>query len=539
LSRPRVPERQLIQDKYSSESNKYHRIGFCCVGRTTKGRSTKERLEIPATITVMSMRFGRDGKPREIPEGRELQFRRVVRVSPERLCAFMSFTPPNSDESHGSSAAAHEERVRLASLQASVSVALIEATSMPEMLGRCATAIVRELNVAFARVWTLAADGVTLELRASAGMYTRIDGTHSRIRVGQFKIGMIAKERVAVLSNAVVGDPQIHDQEWAKREGLVAFAGHPLLVDERLVGVLALFSRTALPADTLSALAAVANAIALGIERKTSEQALLARNAELVGIQNQLESRVRERTAQLELQIAERKRFEDSLRELTSRLLQLQDEERRRIARELHDSAGQMLAALGMNVSKLHRVLAKSNPELHDTTSDSMQLIEELSTEIRTLSYLLHPPLLDESGLASALSWYTEGLAARSKIAVDLQVSSDLGRMHPDLETAIFRIVQECLTNIHRHSGSPTAEIQIRRENGEVHVRVADQGKGLRAEEADGSIKAQAGVGLRGMQERVRQLGGTLEISSGDADTPGTRVTAVLPFAARDEESSE
>jgi len=387
-------------------------------------------------------------------------------------------------------------------------------------------------------VWTLSEDGGTLELRASAGMYTRIDGAHSRVAVGQFKIGKIAKERRPLLTNAVLGDPQIHDQEWAKREGLVAFAGHPLLVDDRLVGVMALFSRQPLPAATLSTLGAVANAIALGIERKTSEQALLSRNAELLRTQDQLESRVRERTAQLELQIAERKRFEDSLRELTSRLLQLQDEERRRIARELHDSAGQMLAALSMNVSKLHRVVSKSDPELCETTSDSLQLIDELSTEIRTLSYLLHPPLLDESGLASALTWYTEGLAARSKIAVDLQVAPEVGRLHPDLETAIFRIVQECLTNIHRHSGSPTAAIRIARENGAVLVEVADQGRGLQAEDSAG-MNVRAGVGLRGMQERVRQLGGTLEISSGKAGTPGTRVTAVLPFVARSEEGAE
>src|SRR5271154_328293 len=371
----------------------------------------------------------------------------------------MTITSTNTAESPASAVAALEELARLASLQASVSVALVEATSMPEMLGRCAEAIVRELSVAFARVWTLSDDQTTLELRASAGANPKIDGAQSRIPVGQFKIGKIAKEHVPLLTNSIAGDPQIHDQEWAKREGLVAFAGHPLLVDDRLVGVLAVFSRTALHAATLSTLGAVANAIALGIERKASEQSLLLRNAELLGIQNQLESRVRERTAQLELQILERKRFEDSLRELTSRLLQLQDEERRRIARELHDSAGQTLAALGMNVSKLHRVLANSHPELRETITDSMQLIEDLSTEIRTLSYLLHPPLLDESGLASALSWYTEGLTARSKIAVDLQVAPEVGRMHPDLETAIFRIVQECLTNIHRHSGSPTATI--------------------------------------------------------------------------------
>jgi signal transduction histidine kinase len=431
--------------------------------------------------------------------------------------------------------AALAERARLAALQASVSVALIEAASLSEMLARCAQAIVRELGAAFARVWTLSEDGDTLELRASAGIYTRIDGTHSRVRVGQFKIGKIAKERVPLLSNAVLGDPQIHDQAWVAREGLVAFAGHPLLVDERLVGVLALFSRAALPDATLGTLGAIANTIALGIERKRSEQALLARNEELLRIQNQLESRVRERTAELELQITERKRFEDSLRELTSRLLQLQDEERRRIARELHDSAGQLLAALSMNVSKLNRVLGDSHPELRETTSDSLQLIEELSTEIRTLSYLLHPPLLDESGLASALSWYTEGLTTRSKIAIDLNVAPEVGRLHPDLETAIFRIVQECLTNIHRHSGSPTATIDIRRENGSVRVEVADRGKGLSPETSDRAPRSRAGVGLRGMHERVRQLGGDLEIRS---NAPGTRVIAVLPFAARNEEDA-
>jgi len=428
---------------------------------------------------------------------------------------------------------AHDERARLAALQTSVSVALIAASSMPEMLARCAEAIVRELDVAFARVWTISDDGRNLELRASAGMYTHINGPHGRVPVGEYKIGKIAQDRVPVLTNSVIGDSRVHDQEWARREGMVAFAGHPLLVDDRLVGVMAMFSRNPLPEATLSSLGAVANAIALGIERKTSEQALVARNAELLRIQDQLETRVHERTAELELQIAERKRFEDSLRELTSRLLQLQDEERRRIARELHDSAGQLLAALSMNVSKLNRVLAGSHPELHETTSDSMALIQELSTEIRTLSYLLHPPLLDESGLASALSWYTEGLATRSKISVDLQVAPELGRLHPDLETAIFRIVQECLTNIHRHSDSPTAAIQIQRENGVVRVEVADRGKGLAAEKSPQDLRSRAGVGLRGMHERVRQLGGTLEIRD---NRPGTRVIAVLPFAGRGEE---
>jgi signal transduction histidine kinase len=235
----------------------------------------------------------------------------------------------------------------------------------------------------------------------------------------------------------------------------------------------------------------------------------------------ELEEKVRRRTSELD-------HANDNLRQLTARLLNLQDEERRRIARELHDNAGQALAALAMNLG----VVAKDLERLVKTAStvaDSAGLVQEMSNDIRTMSYLLHPPMLDETGLAPALRWYVSGFAERSKIAVELECAEDLGRLSREVETAIFRLVQECLTNIHRHSGSPTAEIRILRSDGVVRVEIKDQGQGLSTEkraqmESGGTV----GVGIRGIRERVRQLGGSLEIKS-DGIGSGTCIVVRLP----------
>jgi PAS domain S-box-containing protein len=227
--------------------------------------------------------------------------------------------------------------------------------------------------------------------------------------------------------------------------------------------------------------------------------------------------------------ITERKRAEESLRLLSAQLLHLQDQERRRIARELHDSAGQILAALGMNLA-----LVSENgiitPRAAKAIQESVGLVQQLSRELRTISHLLHPPLLDEVGLASGLRSYLEGFTERSKIRVDLELPEDLGRLQRDSETAIFRIVQECLTNIHRHSESPVARIRIKRTDSEVSLEVEDSGKGIPAEKRQAMDSGgTAGVGIRGMRERLRQLGGSLEINSNDT---GTVVVARLPVAS-------
>src|SRR5258708_4935837 len=225
--------------------------------------------------------------------------------------------------------------------------------------------------------------------------------------------------------------------------------------------------------------------------------------------------------------ISERKRAEESLRVLSGKLLHMQDEERRHIARELHDSAGQILAALSMNLTPLESEDGRTNPRAAKAVEESLRLVNELSKDLRTISHLLHPPLLDEVGLSSALRLFLEGFTERSEIKVDFAFSDDLGRLSQDSETAVFRVVQECLTNVHRHSGSAVAKIRIARSDGHVRVEVEDRGKGIPPEKrAAMDSVGTPGVGIRGMRERLRQLGGNLEIKS---NGEGTIVVAQLP----------
>ena len=236
--------------------------------------------------------------------------------------------------------------------------------------------------------------------------------------------------------------------------------------------------------------------------------------------QGELEARVQERTADLDS-------ANDNLRELSARLLQLQDDERRRIARELHDSVGQMLAALNMNLSAV-RADVERLAKTANALTDSENLVQQMSTEVRTISHLLHPPLLDEAGLASALRWYVDGFVLRSKIKVALDLPEDFGRLPRESETAIFRVVQECLTNIHRHSESPIARIRLRQRDDHVRVEIEDKGKGIPPEKQEEMTSSGTpGVGIRGMRERLRQLGGTLEIKSNGS---GTIVVVELPL---------
>jgi PAS domain S-box-containing protein len=227
--------------------------------------------------------------------------------------------------------------------------------------------------------------------------------------------------------------------------------------------------------------------------------------------------------------ITERKRLALLLQEteLSGRLLRLQDEERRRIARELHDGAGQLLAALGMNISAISSEESRLSPSIARNVEESRSLVDQALSEIRTVSYLLHPPLLDEVGLRSALEEYVNGFGQRSNIRVSLDLPSDLERLPRDVELSIFRIVQECLTNIHRHSGSATARVHLFHKPGEIQLEVSDQGRGIQREIQDKFLEGKSsGVGLRGMRERIRQLGGSMQIkSSGN----GTSVNVFLP----------
>ena len=249
-------------------------------------------------------------------------------------------------------------------------------------------------------------------------------------------------------------------------------------------------------------------------ERKQAEDALRKER-------ENLEARIDERTSRLNA--ANR-----SLRELSGRLMQIRDDESRRLARELHDSIGQLLAALSMNNSAVGAEVKKLSPAAANAFAENVSLVNQISAEIRTISHLLHPPLLDEAGLASALRWYVEGFSERSRIKVDLEMSPGLARLPKEIEISIFRTVQECLTNIHKHSDSPTATIRVIQQGENLTLEIEDAGKGVPPEKRSLLTSSGAsGVGVSGMRERLRQLGGSLEIQS---DANGTRVIATLPI---------
>lgn len=253
--------------------------------------------------------------------------------------------------------------------------------------------------------------------------------------------------------------------------------------------------------------------------RQQAEVAEMARR-ELAQLNATLEVRVSERTAEL-------KTANEGLRELSGRILQLQDEERRRIARELHDTIGQLLAAISMNMAVIEAELPALSPEANKAFLENRSFVRQILQGIRTISHLLHPPLLDESGLPSALRWYVEEFSQRSGIKVNLEFSPDFDRFAPELETAVFRIVQEGLGNIHRHSQSPTADIRIMADRSCLNLEIRDAGRGIPAEKQQQiKLGIRTGVGLRGMRERATQMGGQLEIES---DSGGTTIRATFP----------
>jgi PAS domain S-box-containing protein len=227
--------------------------------------------------------------------------------------------------------------------------------------------------------------------------------------------------------------------------------------------------------------------------------------------------------------IEDRKQAEEELRRLSGQLLRLQDEERRRIARDLHDSTGQDLVALATTLSQLHASIPSSSRKLRKLASQCQALADQCIREVRTLSYLLHPPMLDEAGLEDAIRHYAGGFTERTGIEVELEISPRLGRMKPDVELTLFRVVQESLTNIQRHSGSPQSKIWIERDPGKITLEISDKGSGISGNQRrrNGKLSFGVGVGILSMHERVKLIGGRLEIESSSS---GTTVRATVPI---------
>jgi len=250
---------------------------------------------------------------------------------------------------------------------------------------------------------------------------------------------------------------------------------------------------------------------------------------ELLRVHDELESRVLARTAALqkaynilESEIAERKAAEKEVLQLSGKVMRVQDEERRHLARELHDGTAQNLVALTLNLNRLREVICH-NPDEITQLEECMRMVEQCSNELRSISYLLHPPMLEELGLSRAVRGYVEGFAKRSEIAITVTCPEDLGPLDFEVQLTIFRIVQESLSNILKHSQSPTASIALSSEGGNLRLEITDQGQGIPKD------REQAGVGLAGMRERIRLLQGSLTIKTGKS---GTSIIAVLPQVA-------
>jgi len=259
-----------------------------------------------------------------------------------------------------------------------------------------------------------------------------------------------------------------------------------------------------------------------------------------ITVPKQMEVNLREAHSKLEMQVRQRteelEKVQGDLRDLSAKLLQLQDEERRRIARDLHDSAGQTLTVLGMNLGQLEQFAQSGNGLFTEKLQEAQELLQRVTQEIRTTSYLLHPPLLDESGIAAALRWYIDGLNQRTPLKINLSISEDFGRLSRETELAMFRIVQESLSNVLRHSGSDIAEIRVSRHDRGVTLEVEDHGRGIGTEKLAAINEGGSGVGVRGMRDRVRHLNGEMKLESTDS---GTTVSISLPDGGSERDAVE
>lgn len=268
-----------------------------------------------------------------------------------------------------------------------------------------------------------------------------------------------------------------------------------------------------------------------------SRRALLQVEAARQTLEQKVDERTRELQvvlANLQAEIEVRADAEEARRRISARMLNIQDDERRRIARELHDSIGQTLAALKMTVSTLSQktsATTQANPAVSRYWDDVNALIDEAIRETRTISHLLHPPMLDELGFAASASWYVTGFARRSGIEVHLELPEEPPRFTESMDLTLFRVLQECLTNILRHSGSKKADVRMEVAGHNVVLSVKDYGKGMSRDQIDKYMSSgtDVGVGLGGMRERVRDLGGNIEL---EAPEVGTIVRVTLPLVA-------
>jgi signal transduction histidine kinase len=336
-------------------------------------------------------------------------------------------------------------------------------------------------------------------------------------RIDGFCSSAILTDKLLIVPDAAA-DERLATHPLVTSDPKVRFyAGSPLITPRgHRVGTLCVIDTIPrdLNAEQTDALRSLARTVVNQLELRHSVKGHGEAQELLSGLQARPERQVEQRTEQLAS-------ANESLQRLSAQLIKARDEERRRIARELHDSTGQVLAALSMTLNKMQKDSSVVNLEKF---TECVEMIDSATAEIRNLSYLLHPPLMDEVGLASAVEEYAQGFAKRSGLSINVEVSPELGRLDENREIALFRIIQEALGNIHRHSGSLTATVKIFCLERDAVLEIRDHGRGMPSNSGD---EMSFGVGIISMQERLREFGGSLRIES---NQEGTIVRATLPL---------
>jgi signal transduction histidine kinase len=379
-------------------------------------------------------------------------------------------------------------RNREATLRAEINHLLARPDNTQRLLQQCTDAIAANLNVVFARIWTLERGHNILELQASSGLYTGLHGSHSRIPVGHLKVGHIAETRVPYLTNAVVGDPRIQNQEWARQEGIVAFAGYPLLVDNRVIGVLAVFARQPLGPETLETLGSIAGIVAQGIERQRSQKEL-------------------------------RKAIKENHKAVVS--------ERRRIAREMHDGLLQNVTGIALQLRAVLPRVRNAPDEAATVLERILDLAERTTTEAR-LAVVGMRHFAGSGDVVKALQGAAERTLAGSALRLAVEVRGRGREVSPRICDATALIFEQAITNVLRHAQAETVELIIVFGVRGLRISIRDDGRGFVPDHAKAGATH---FGLLGMRERAREIGAEVRVRSALAH--GTTVSVVVPYRSR------
>ena len=367
------------------------------------------------------------------------------------------------------------KRISITTLMADIGIAVTKVGSMKGMLHSCSELLVKHLDAAFVRIWTLNEKENMLELQASAGMYTHLDGQHSSIPVGKFKIGRIAQDRKPHLTNKIIGNPDIHDQEWARKEKMIAFAGYPLIVRNMLVGVIGIFARRELTDYSTQSILLVLNNISGCLERKKMEK----------------------------------------------EILNIAEEERQRIGRDLHDSLGQHLTGISFKSEMLHHNLKDKCPDEARQAAEIETLINDAIIETRTLSKGALIMANDEESLITVLKELALNVEKISGISCFFNYDQNISIPDSSVVNHLYRIVQEAVNNSIKHANAESINIDLISKNGETVLKVKDNGIGI----AD-LQKKNKGIGLYTMRYRANMIGASLDIKQ--ESCVGTVITCIL-----------